>query len=528
MLSVSRLFRPAQAVSRVGSIRSFSSAKAPTAKLFIGGKFIESKATQFFDVKNPATQEVVCRTPLATADELQLATDSAEHAFKEWRKTPVVARQRIIVEFQNLIRKHQEDLAKNIVIENGKTIVDARGDVFRGLEVVEYASHIAADLMGETSENLSRNIDTYSYRQPLGVCAGICPFNFPAMIPLWMFPMAIACGNTYVIKPSERTPGATLMLAKLAQQAGLPDGVLNVVHGTVDCVNFLCDDPRIRAVSFVGSNRAGEYIHDRATKNGKRAQCNMGAKNHATILPDADKESTLNALAGAAFGAAGQRCMALSTAIFVGESKNWIKDLAVKAKSLKVGEGFQQGADLGPLISVDSKDRVQRLVQSGVTEGAELVLDGRNAKVPGFPKGNFVNPTILSNVTSDMECYKEEIFGPVLLCTSVPTLDDAIEFTNKNAYGNGCAIFTRSGSAARKYQFEVDVGQVGVNVPIPVPLPMFSFTGSRASYRGATHFYGKEGVRFFTQIKTVTSNWKFDESESSRLSTSMPLLGSKN
>jgi malonate-semialdehyde dehydrogenase (acetylating)/methylmalonate-semialdehyde dehydrogenase len=373
-------------------------------------------------------------------------------------------------------------------------------------------------------ENLAKNVDTYSYRQPLGVVAGVCPFNFPAMIPLWMFPVATVCGNTFILKPSERTPAASMMLAQLATEAGLPKGVLNVIHGTTDAVNFVCDDPRIKAISFVGSNRAGEYIHDRGTKNGKRVQANMGAKNHATIVPDADKESTLNALVGAAFGAAGQRCMALSCAIFVGESKNWIKDLKAKAQQLKVGPGMAKDADLGPLISVESRQRVADLIQSGVDEGAELILDGRNVKVPGHPNGNFVGPTILAGVKPHMRCYKEEIFGPVLLCADVPTLDDAIAFTNTNPYGNGCAIFTTSGAAARKYQFEVDVGQVGVNVPIPVPLPMFSFTGTRGSYRGGGHFYGKQGIQFYTQVKTITSNWRFD-GQSTRLSTAMPTLG---
>lgn len=507
--------------------RSFST--APATPLFINGKFLESKATTFFDVKNPATQEVVTRVPFATDDEMKAATKAAADAYDSWRKTPVVARQRLMMRLLHLIEENKEELAESIVKENGKTIIDARGDVFRGIEVVEYSCNIASDLMGETVENLSSNVDTYSYRQPIGVCAGICPFNFPAMIPMWMFPLAMACGNTFVLKPSERTPTTTMLLAELVQKAGFPDGTLNVIHGGVDCVNFICDDPHIKAISFVGSNIAGEHIYDRGTKNGKKVQSNMGAKNHATILPDADKESTLNALAGAAFGAAGQRCMALSTAIFVGEAKEWIPELVEKTKSLKCGQGMTEGADLGPLISEESKARVEHLIESGVKEGANLLLDGRGVEVEGYPDGNFVNPTILSDVTEDMECYKEEIFGPVLLCTNVDTMEDAIEFTNNNPYGNGCALFTSSGAAARKFQYDIDVGQVGINIPIPVPLPMFSFTGSRLSHRGGQHFYGKQGIQFFTQVKTITSSWKLSEqSTGGKIQATMPLLGQKD
>lgn len=453
---------------------------------------------------------------------MKWAAESSAKALPAWRNTSVSQRQRVMFNLQHLIKEHTEELAESIVQENGKTIGDARGDVFRGQEVVEFSAGIGSHLMGETVENLATSVDTYSYRQPLGVTAGICPFNFPAMIPLWMFPIATAAGNTMIMKPSERTPGATMILARLAQEAGLPDGVLNVIHGSTEAVNFLCDEPVIKAISFVGSNPAGEYIHDRGTKNGKRVQSNLGAKNHATILPDADKDATLNALCGAAFGAAGQRCMALSAVVFVGETKEWIPELKERAERLKVGPGLDPTSDLGPLISRESKARVERLIQSGVDQGANLLLDGRNPTVEGYPNGNFVGPTILTDVTPDMDCYKEEIFGPVMICLTAETLDDAIALTNNNPYGNGCAIFTSSGAAARKFQYEIDVGQVGINLPIPVPLPMFSFTGSRGSYRGAGHFYGKDGVRFFTQIKTITSNWRMNEA--TKLSGSMPVL----
>lgn len=502
--------------------RAFSSS-APTTKLFINGKFVESKTTKFLDVKNPATQEVVTRVPLATQEEMEEAVAAAKAAFKSWRNTPVPVRQRVMFNLQHLLKEHQEEIAQCIVRENGKTIVDARGDVFRGIEVVEYACGAVSAMMGETVENLAKDVDTYSYRQPLGVSAGIAPFNFPAMIPLWMFPMATVCGNTFVLKPSERTPGAAMILARLAKEAGLPDGVLNVIHGSVDAVNFICDHPDIKTISFVGGNRAGQHIHERGSRNGKRVQSNMGAKNHATILPDADKDATLNALAGAAFGAAGQRCMALSVAIFVGDTYNWIPELVERAKKLKVGEGNQPGVDLGPLITQESKQRVCDIIESAIKEGAKVVLDGRNVSVPGFPNGNFVGPTIITDVTTNMRCYKEEIFGPVLVCLRANSLDEAIAITNANPWGNGCAIFTQSGAAARKFQYEIDVGQVGINLPIPVPLPFFSFTGSRGSFIGASHFYGKQGVNFFTQIKTITSAWRYNP-EATSLSTAMPIL----
>ena len=353
--------------------------------------------------------------------------------------------------------------------------------------------------------------------------AGITPFNFPAMIPLWMFPVATVCGNTMLMKPSEQDPGAAMMLAALAKEAGLPDGVLNIIHGTHDAVNFICDAPEIKAVSFVGGNAAGEHIFARATANGKRVQSNMGAKNHACILPDADRAATIDALVGAAFGAAGQRCMALSVAVFVGDAKEWIPEIAAKAKELKVGSGFDEDVDVGPLISTDAKARVESLIQSGVDEGATLLVDGRDVTVDGkYSKGNFVGPTVMTDMNTDMTAYKEEIFGPVLNCLVVDTMDEAIEIINNCPYGNGTAIFTQSGAAARHFQHHIDVGQVGINVPIPVPLPMFSFTGSRASIRGDLNFYGKAGIHFFTQWKTVTAKWALEDNE--HFGTVMPTM----
>lgn len=491
---------------------------------FINGKFEDSKATKWFDVINPATQEVVALTPQSTHEELTRAEHGAAEAFKTWKEVPIQQRQRILFNYQKLIRDHTEELAHSITLEQGKTLADARGDVFRGLEVVEQTCNQGTLLMGETLSNLARGLDTYSIRQPLGVTAGICPFNFPAMIPLWMFPVATACGNTMVVKPSEKDPGAAMILARLAKEAGYPDGVIQIIHGAHDTVNFLCDAPAVKAISFVGGNQGGEYIHARGTKNGKRVQANLGAKNHATVLPDADKEFTLNALCGAAFGAAGQRCMALSTVIFVGETKNWIPELVERAKKLRVGAGIEATTDVGPLITVDSKKRVESLIKQGEEHGAKILLDGRGVVVPGYEKGNFVGPTIIHGVDKANPAYSEEIFGPVLVSLEVDTLEEAIEFTNSSRYGNGCAIFTSSGANARKYVHEIDVGQVGVNVPIPVPLPFFSFTGSRGSIRGDIHFFGKQGANFFTQVKTITSNWDY-KPPASKLSMVMPTPG---
>ena len=499
------------------------SSAVPTVKNFINGEFVESSTSEWIDLIDPSTQDVIGKVPISTAEEREEAVKSCESAFKMWSQVPIQKRANVMHNLERLIRDNTEELAKNITLEQGKTLPDARGDVFRGLEVVQHCCSINSLMMGETAGNLAADLDTYSYRQPLGVTAGITPFNFPAMIPLWMFPVATVCGNTMLMKPSEQDPGAAMMLAALAKEAGLPDGVLNIIHGTHDAVNFICDAPEIKAVSFVGGNAAGEHIFARATANGKRVQSNMGAKNHACILPDADRAATIDALVGAAFGAAGQRCMALSVAVFVGDAKEWIPEIAAKAKELKVGSGFDEDVDVGPLISTDAKARVESLIQSGVDEGATLLIDGRDVTVDGkYAKGNFVGPTVMTDMNTDMTAYKEEIFGPVLNCLVVDTMDEAIEIINNCPYGNGTAIFTQSGAAARHFQHHIDVGQVGINVPIPVPLPMFSFTGSRASIRGDLNFYGKAGIHFFTQWKTVTAKWALEDNE--HFGTVMPTM----
>jgi malonate-semialdehyde dehydrogenase (acetylating)/methylmalonate-semialdehyde dehydrogenase len=481
-------------------------------KLLIDGELVESKTTQWRDVVNPATQQVLARVPFATAEEMNAAVASAAEAFKTWRKTPIGARARIFLKYQQLIRENMKELAALLTAEQGKTLPDAEGDIFRGLEVVEHAANIGNLQMGELANNVAGGVDTFTLHQPLGVCAGITPFNFPAMIPLWMFPMAIATGNTFVLKPSEQDPLVTMRLAELAMQAGVPKGVLNVIHGGAEAVNLLCDHPDIKAVSFVGSTKVGTHVYNRATANGKRAQCMMGAKNHAIVLPDANRQQTLNNLLGAAFGAAGQRCMALSVVILVGEAQQWLPELIEKTKTLKINAGAEPGTDIGPVVSCAALDRVSGLIARGVEEGAELLLDGRNPQVPGYQDGNFVGPTIFAGVTPAMSIYREEIFGPVLCVMQAKTLDEAIALINANPNGNGTALFTRSGAAARRFQEDIDVGQVGINVPIPVPVPLFSFTGSRASQLGDLGPYGKQVVQFYTQTKTVTQRW-FDEDE---------------
>ncbi len=483
----------------------------PAVKLLIGGEFVESRSTQWRDVINPATQQVLARVPFATPQELDAAVESGKQAFKTWRKTPIGVRARIFLKYQQLIREHMKELAALLTAEQGKTLPDAEGDIFRGLEVVEHAANIGMLQMGELANNVATGVDTFTLMQPLGVVAGITPFNFPAMIPLWMFPMAIATGNTFILKPSEQDPLVTMRLVELALEAGIPKGVLNVVHGGEAVVNGICDHPEIKAVSFVGSTKVGTHVYRRATLAGKRAQCMMGAKNHAVVLPDANREQTINNLIGAAFGAAGQRCMAASTVVFVGDSKDWIADLVARSQALKLNAGHESGTDVGPVISCAAVERISSLIERGITEGAKLELDGRKPLVPGYEQGNFVGPTIFSGVKPGMAIYDEEIFGPVLVILEAASLDEAIELVNSNPNGNGTALFTQSGAAARRFQEDIDVGQVGINVPIPVPVPLFSFTGSRASKLGDLGPYGKQVILFYTQTKTVTQRWFDDE-----------------
>ncbi|XWS29609.1 hypothetical protein CRYUN_Cryun24cG0043800 [Craigia yunnanensis] len=478
---------------------------------FIGGEFVDSLGSMVIDVINPATQEVVSQVPSTTYEEFKDAVYAAKQAFPSWKNTPVTTRQRIMFKLQELIHRNIDKLAMNITMEQGMTLKSARGDVLHGLEVVEHACGVATLQMGEFVPNASNGIDTYCIREPLGVCAGICPSNLPAMIPLWMFPIAVTCGNTFVLKPCEKNPGASMILAALAKEAGLPDGVLNIIHGTNDIVNYICDDEDIIAISFVGSNTAGIQIYAGAAVRGKRILSNVGGKNHAIVMSDASIDATLNALVAGGFGAAGQRCMGLSTAVFVGGSMPWEKELMQRAKALKVNVGSDPSADVGPVISKEVKDHINRLVQSSVDGGARLLLDGRNIVVPGYESGNFIGPTIICDITSNMECYKEEIFGPVLLCMQAESLEEAITIVNRNKSVNGASIFTTSSYAARKFQNEIESGLVGINVPVPVPVPIpmtfSSFNGPKASFAGDLNFCGKSGVHFYTQIKMVAQQW---------------------
>ncbi|KAF2221935.1 Aldehyde/histidinol dehydrogenase [Elsinoe ampelina] len=490
---------------------------------FLDNKFVESKATQWIDLHDPATNNLVTRVPQSTDAELKAAVESAKAAFPAWRQTSLLHRQQIMFKFVALIREHWDRLAASITLEQGKTFADAKGDVLRGLQVAETACGITTQLTGELLE-VAKDMETHSYREPLGVTAAICPFNFPAMIPLWSIPIATVTGNTIIVKPSERDPGATMILAELAEKAGFPPGVINIVHGAAKTVDFILDEPEIKAISFVGSNKAGEYIYSRASANGKRCQANLGAKNHAALLPDCNKNHALNAIAGAAFGAAGQRCMALSTIVCVGETKEWVSEIAERAKALNVNGGFEEGADLGPVISPQAKQRIEELIASAEAEGADIILDGRGFKPAKYPNGNFVGPTLIANVKPHMQCYKEEIFGPVLVCLNVDTLEDAVDLINANEYGNGVAIFTSSGATARRFTKDIEAGQVGVNVPIPVPLPMFSFTGNKKSVAGGggSTFYGKPGINFYTQYKTVTSFWSAQDAVATKAKVNMP------
>ncbi|MDV6315405.1 CoA-acylating methylmalonate-semialdehyde dehydrogenase [Idiomarina sp. HP20-50] len=475
--------------------------------LYIDGEFVASKSEQWIPVTNPATQEVIAEVPVATQSEMEAAVNSAREAFKTWKEVPVSERARVMMRYQALLKEHQEEIAETLAQETGKTFEDAKGDVWRGIEVVEHAANIPSLLMGETVENVARKIDSYSYTQPLGVCAGITPFNFPAMIPLWMFPLAIACGNTFILKPSEQDPLTPTRLVELFEQAGAPKGVLQVLHGNKEQVDFLLDHPAVRALSFVGSVPVAEYIYRRGTENGKRVQAFAGAKNHCVIMPDANKQQVINNMVGSSVGAAGQRCMAISVAVFVGAAKEWIPEIAEAIAKVRPGAWNDENAAYGPVISPQAKERVEALITQGEKEGAKLLVDGRGCKVDGLPDGNWVGPTVFSKVTPDMEVYKTEIFGPVLCTTEVDSLEDALELVNNNPYGNGTSIFTASGAAARKYQHEVEVGQVGINIPIPVPLPFFSFTGWKRSFFGDLHAYGKQGVRFYSETKTVTARW---------------------
>jgi malonate-semialdehyde dehydrogenase (acetylating)/methylmalonate-semialdehyde dehydrogenase len=485
---------------------------------WIGGASRESHGKRRGQITNPSTGAVIRSLSMADAVDVDRAVQAAHAAFERWRETTPLRRARILTRFRELLERHQLEIAKLVSEEHGKVLLDAKGSVQRGIEVVEFACGAPHLLKGEHAGGVGRDVDAYSRLQPLGVCVGITPFNFPAMVPLWMFPVAIACGNTFVLKPSEKVPSASLRMAELLRDAGLPEGVFNVVHGDREAVDALLVHPLVRAVSFVGSTPVARHVYGTATAAGKRVQALGGAKNHAVVLPDADFEFTADAITGAAFGSAGERCMAISVVVAVGEAADpLVKRLSEKARELVVGPSEAESAEMGPLITREHRDRVRGYVDAGVTAGATLAVDGRRLSVAGHESGFFLGPSLFDHVAEDMSIYQDEIFGPVLSVVRVNSLDKAIALLNRNPYGNGCAIFTGSGAAARRFEELVEVGMVGINVPIPVPMAFFSFGGWKQSLFGDLHVHGMEGVAFYTRTKAVTSRWPHVDVRSSGL-----------
>lgn len=496
----------------------------PVVGHFIAGQEIVDPSEATLSVFDPAKGVPVRDVAVASAARVRDAVDAASAAFADWSSMPVPRRARVMFRFRALLEENMDAIAAVLTEEHGKVLSDARAEVARGLEVVEFMCGIPQLLKAESSQQVGSSIDTYALRQPLGVVAGITPFNFPAMVPLWMAPVAIACGNTFVLKPSERDPSAALMLARLLQEAGLPDGVFNVVQGDRATVEALIDAPAVQAVSFVGSTPVAKAVYTRAANRGIRAQALGGAKNHLVVLPDADLDQAADALVGAAFGAAGERCMAISVAVAVGDIADALVERVVaKAKALKTLPGTDPQADLGPLITEAHAAKVRGYIDAGVAEGATLRLDGRGVSVPGHADGFFVGPTVFDDVTTSMSIYREEIFGPVLSIVRAETFDDAVALTNAHPFGNGVAVFTRDGDAARTFVDRIEVGMVGINVPIPVPVAFHSFGGWKASLFGDHHIYGPEGVRFYTRLKTVTARWP--TGIRSGVQTVMPISG---
>ncbi|HKU16997.1 MAG TPA: CoA-acylating methylmalonate-semialdehyde dehydrogenase [Steroidobacteraceae bacterium] len=484
------------------------SAATITVPHWIGGKAVHGAPSRSGDIFDPSTGRVTAQVPFASPAEFEACVQAAKAAFPAWAATSLSRRSRVMFRFRELLDQAGDVVADAISRQHGKTLADARGEVARGLEVVEFACGIAELLKGEHNESVGTGVDAFSLRQPLGVVAGITPFNFPAMVPLWMFPIALACGNTFVLKPSERDPSASLVLAHLLKEAGLPDGAFNVIHGDREVVDALLRHPQISAISFVGSTPVAQHVYLEGTKHGKRVQALGGAKNHAVVMPDADLDDAANALMGAAYGSAGERCMAISVAVAVGEgtAERLIEKLAPRIKGLRVGAYSDPDADMGPLITAAHRAKVCDYIASGVSEGASLVVDGRGT-VESSREGFFLGGSLFDGVQPQMRIYREEIFGPVLGIVRVPDLDAAIGLINGHAYANGTAIFTRSGSAARAFTAAIEVGMVGVNVPIPVPMAFHSFGGWRSSLFGDHHIYGREGIRFYTRLKAVTQRW---------------------
>ena len=477
--------------------------------VFIGGEWREISAGATSPVYNPSRGEVISEVPMCGADVVNEAVEAAAAAFPAWRDTPPVERARLFFRYRQLVEENFERICESVTREHGKTLAEARGSVYRGIENIEYACAAPTLLMGDTLENLARGVDCETMLQPLGVCVGITPFNFPAMVPMWMFPLALVCGNTFVLKPSEKVPLTVVMLIELLEKAGLPKGVLNVVHGGRDCVDALLRHPKVKAISFVGSNPIAKYIYETGIQHGKRVQANGGAKNYIIVMPDADVPKTVEALSTAAFGCAGERCMAGSTAIAVGKAADTVlPSLVQAARAIKVGPtDMKAQPDMGPVITAQHRERVMSLVARGEKEGAKIIADGRGVKISDAPNGFFLGATIVDEVQNEMEIAREEVFGPVLNVMRMDDLDHAIALANKSSYGNGTAIFTNSGKAAREFKNRVKAGMVGINVGVPATMAMFPFTGWDESFYGDLHIQGKEGVQFYTQQKVVTTRW---------------------
>jgi malonate-semialdehyde dehydrogenase (acetylating) / methylmalonate-semialdehyde dehydrogenase len=492
--------------------------------MWVGGRPHSPTTTRYGEVTNPATGEVIRHVPYGNAGDVDAAVQAAAAAFPLWAASPPLRRARVLMRFRDLLDRHRKDLARIVTQEHGKTLADAEGSIVRGIEVVEFATGIPHLLKGEHNDSVGTDVDSWSMRMPLGVCAGITPFNFPAMVPMWMFPVSIACGNTFVLKPSERVPTLSLRLAELLQEAGLPDGVFNVVHGDKEAVDALLEHPGVRAISFVGSTPIARYIYETSARHGKRVQALGGAKNHAIVMPDADLDFATEAIIGAGYGSAGERCMAISAIVAVGDVADALAArLAERARRVTTGPGDGADVEMGPVITCVARDRITGLIDRGVAEGASLLVDGRRPTIAGHAKGFFVGPTLFDHVTPSMTIYREEIFGPVLGMLRVPSLEDAIGLINANPYANGAALFTRSGYAARRFQREAEVGMAGINVPIPVPMAFYSFGGWRNSLFGDLNVHGVDGVRFYTRLKTVTSRWPNDGSAAPGFH--MPVMG---
>ncbi|MBF2064642.1 MAG: CoA-acylating methylmalonate-semialdehyde dehydrogenase [Calothrix sp. C42_A2020_038] len=482
-----------------------------TLSNYINGKWLVSHTTHELEVFNPALGKVIAKVPLSTSSEVDEAVQAASEAFITWRRTPATERVQYLFTLKNLLQENCEDLARTITTECGKTLAESKGEMQRAIENVEVACGIPMMMQGTISEDIARGIDEMMIRQPLGVCAVICPFNFPGMIPFWFLPYAIACGNTYIVKPSEKVPLTMQKIFQLIEKTGLPKGVINLVNGAKEVVDAILDHPQIRGISFVGSTPVAKYIYSRGATNGKRVQCQGGAKNPIIILPDADMEMTTRIAADSAFGCAGQRCLAASLAVTVGEAKRTFTEAITEtAKKRVVGNGLDEGVEMGPVISADSQARIEALIYKGASEGAKLLVDGRRPQISGYKNGYFVRPTILQDVNPIGEIAKTEIFGPVLSLIHLDTIDEAISLVNSGQYGNMACLFTNSGSAARKFRYEAEAGNIGINIGVAAPMAFFPFSGWKESFFGDLHGQGTHAVEFFTQTKVVVERWRHD------------------